>query len=56
MLKIIRLMIRRTEEKFNEIKYGSSTKGIQVFALLVPQIRIPFIIEHFIGCQIHTRM
>lgn len=55
MLKIVGLIIR-TEEKFDEIKHGSSTKGIQVFALLVPQIRVPLIIEHFVGSQIHTRM
>jgi len=38
MLKIVGLMIRRTEKKFDEIKHGSSTEGIQILALLVPQI------------------
>lgn len=54
MLRVIILLIRRAEEKLDEVEHWPTTEGIQIFTSLVPQVRVPLVIEHFVGSQIHA--
>lgn len=46
--------IRQTDEEFEQIQNGSSTERILVASTFVSQIRISFVVEHFVGRQIHA--
>jgi hypothetical protein len=54
-VKII-TMIRTANKKLQQIQDGSSREGILVAATFVPQVRISFVVKHFIGCQVHACM
>lgn len=48
------VLIRRTEEKFDEIEHWTSAERIAVFAPFVAQIRVALVIEHFVCSKVHA--
>jgi hypothetical protein len=54
-IKVI-TMIRTANKKLQQIQDGSSRERILISATFIPQVRISFVVKHFISCQVHAGM
>jgi hypothetical protein len=49
-------MIRTANKKLQQIQDGSSREWILIAPMFIPQVRISFVIKHFISCKVHAGM
>ena len=51
---LVVLAVRQADEELEQIQHRAAGERVLVPAALVPQVRVAFVVEHFVGGEVHA--